>query len=109
MPTHFRAFAHERLLLFSTTVCRPVQSMSSAVSISEGPPGVWGTMGTREQKENNAGNMGTKAVFREHGTPKSKKYFQGTSRTREHKKKFVGKKDEVNEYSLGELLQSLVH
>ena len=32
-------------------------------------------LGTREQKENKTGNMGTKAYFREQGTPKSKKYF----------------------------------
>ena len=39
-------------------------------------------LGTREQKENKAGNTGTKAVFREQGTQKSK--------TREHKENFVG-------------------
>ena len=30
-------------------------------------------LGTREQKENKARNTGTEAVFREQGTPKSKK------------------------------------
>ena len=33
------------------------------------------SFGTREQKENKAGNTGTKAVFREQGTPKSKNCF----------------------------------
>ena len=32
-------------------------------------------LGTREQKENKARNTGTKAVLREQGTTKSKKYF----------------------------------
>ena len=37
--------------------------------------------GTREQKENKTGNVGTKAYFREQGTPKSKntsREFTGT-------------------------------
>ncbi len=46
-------------------------------------------LGTWEQKENKTGNTGTKAYFREHGTPKSKKYFY---ETREHKENFVGEK-----------------
>ena len=32
-------------------------------------------LGTGEQKEKKAGNTGTKAAFREQGTPKSKKCF----------------------------------
>ena len=36
-----------------------------------------------EQKENKTGNTGTKAYFRQQGTPKSKKYFQGTREVRE--------------------------
>ena len=47
-------------------------------SSGEGSPGVSGNkgtiiLGTREQKENKAGNTGKKAVFREQGTLKSKK------------------------------------
>ena len=46
-------------------------------------------LGTWEQKENETGNTGTKAYFREQGIPKSKKYFQ---RTLEHGENFVGSK-----------------
>ena len=39
-------------------------------------------LGTMEQKENKAGNTGTKAVFGEQGTPKSKKAFREVLMTR---------------------------
>ena len=39
-------------------------------------------LGTRKQKENEAGNTGTKAVFREQGTPKSKKMLLGNKGTK---------------------------
>ena len=38
-------------------------------------------LGTREQKENKAGNTGTKAVFGEQGTTKSKKILFGNKGT----------------------------
>ena len=45
------------------------------------------------KKENKTGNTGTKAYFREQGTPKSKIYV---SRTGEHKKNFFGSKGTWN-------------
>ena len=49
----------------------------------EGPPGFRALklLGTREQEENKAGNMGTKAVFREQGTAKSQKMHLGNKGT----------------------------
>ena len=38
--------------------------------------------GTREQKENKTGKMGTKEYFSEQGIPKSKKYFREPGNTR---------------------------
>ena len=66
---------------------------------------------TREQKENKAGNTGTKAVFREQGTTKSKNAFrqQGNTRkillgTREH-----GPPWEALSYGTQTLLACRVH
>ena len=51
---------------------------------------------TKEQKENKAGNTGTKAAFREQGIPKSKKMLSGNKGTllgtREHREIVFGNK-----------------